>query len=62
VISITPQVMIHLLSQFESMAAFLRSAELQEHQATLAVVFLTGHLLLHRIAAPSGDTLSYRCE
>jgi hypothetical protein len=46
--------MIHLLSPFESMLAFLRSAAMQERQATLAVVFLTGHLL-HKIAAPNGD-------
>jgi hypothetical protein len=36
------------------MVAFVRSAEMQERAATLAVVFLTGHLL-HRIAAPNGD-------
>jgi len=46
--------MIRFPSSFEAMAAFLRSAEMQERQATLAVVFLTGHLL-HRIAVPNGD-------
>lgn len=51
---ITMRVMTHLPSPFESMSAFLRSAEMQEHQVTLAAVFLTGHLL-HGIAAPNDD-------
>jgi molybdopterin-binding protein len=54
VISITPQCDDSFASRFESMVAFLRSATMQEPQATLAVVFLTGHLL-HKIAAPNGD-------
>ncbi len=54
VISIPPQVMTHLPSPFESMSTFLRSAEIQEHQATLAAVSLTGHLL-HAIAAANVD-------
>jgi hypothetical protein len=54
VTSITPQVMTDLPSPFESMAAFLRSVEMQEHLATFAAVSLTGHLL-HSIAAANGD-------
>jgi hypothetical protein len=54
VIPITPQVMTHLPSPFVSMSAFLRSAQMQEHQATLRVVSLTGYLL-HTIAAPNDD-------
>jgi hypothetical protein len=38
----------------ESMSAFLRSVEMQEYQATLAGVSLTGHLV-HKIAAPNDD-------
>jgi hypothetical protein len=46
--------MTHLPSPFESMSAFLRSAEIQEHQATLGAVSLIGHLL-HNIAAQTDD-------